>query len=126
MKRRTIVYLDPEAIEILDKLRGLTPKSVFVNYQIKQLGKATADQTKIQERMEIEAPKTVPEKRSDVSGIKTPPTNKKTNQDLIICPQCHKKNILTNRNTRNRRCSFCEFNIRNEMFEIVNMEMLRT
>jgi formylmethanofuran dehydrogenase subunit E len=126
MKRRTIVYLDPEAIEILDKLRGLTPKSMFVNYQIKQLGKAIADKTKTSERMETETPKTIPEKRSDISDIKTPPINKKPNQDMIICPQCHEKNILANRNTRNRRCSYCDFNIRNEMFEIVNMEMLRT
>jgi formylmethanofuran dehydrogenase subunit E len=127
MKRRTIVYFDPEALEILDKLRGLTPKSMFINYQIKQLGKPTTttneiDQTKTHERIETEAPKTIPEKRSDVSDIKKPSINKKVNQDMIICPQCHKKNILTNRNTRNRRCSYCDFNIKNEMFDIVNME----
>ena len=128
MKRRTIIYFDPEALEILDRLRGLTPKSMYVNYQIKQLGKATTDQTKTHERM-IEAPKTIPEKRSDISApIEIPPTTlahikKKTNQDMIICPQCHEKNILTNRRTHNRRCSFCGFNIKNEMFEIVTMEI---
>ena len=122
MKRRTIVYLDPEAIEILDRLRGLTPKSMYVNYQIKQLGRATTDKTKTQDPTGTETPKTIPEKRSDVSDIKTPPINKKANQDMIICPQCHEKNILTNRNIRNRRCSFCDFNIKNEMFEIVTME----
>jgi hypothetical protein len=124
-KRRTIVYLDPEALEILDKLRGLTPKSMYINYQIKQLGKPVTetDQTKTYERIETEAPKIIPEKRSDVPAIKTPPIDKKANQDMIICPQCHKKNILTNRNTRNRRCSYCDFNIKKEMFEIVNMEI---
>lgn len=118
MKRRTVVYLDPEAIEILNKLRGLTPKSMYINYQIKQLGKVTADQTKIQEH--TEAPKTISEKSPHVSApIEIQPTTKKANQDMIICPQCHEKNILTNRNIQNRRCSFCDFNIKNENFKIV-------
>jgi hypothetical protein len=84
---------------------------MFVTYQIKQLGKVIADQTKTHEQ--AETPKTISEKRPDDSApMEAPPIKKKTNQDMIICPQCHEKNPLINRNISSRRCSFCDFNIK--------------
>lgn len=107
MKRRTIIYFDPEAIKTINELRGITPISIFVNHQIKQLG------IKLEPQPTASAshatPKFAPEKKP------IPP--KKTR--YIKCKKCGKLNVDVSDTVKFKECSGCGFRIRREDFEYI-------